>query len=328
MKNHALKTLVAASILASSCLLCGEVLARDVKIPNTLALDNPINVGLKAFAEEVASKTNGDLTFTIIPNGVLGGDQELISQCLGGMLEAIAVGGLNAFQQQVPAMAIDNLPFMFKTAEEAYKAYDGAFGEALNSKIEPLGLKKVTFLEHGFRQITNNRKEVRSPDDLKGLKMRVPPVDIRVQTFKALGANPIPLPLPELFTALQQNAVDAEENPLTTILSMKFNEVQKYVTISNHIHDTGVLYFNKNFWDSLSPEYQKIVLEAGEVAKQASRVAGESADRDGIAKLKEYGNVVTVLTDDEHKAFVEAVQPVWDSFIEKYGDAELKLLGK
>ena len=319
MKKQALKTLVAASLLASSCLLCTEALARDVKIPNTLALDNPINVGLKAFAEEVASKTNGDLTFTIIPNGVLGGDQELISQCLGGMLEAIAVGGLNAFQQQVPAMAIDNLPFMFKTAEEAYKAYDGAFGEALNSKIEPLGLKKITFLEHGFRQITNNRKEVKSPDDLKGLKMRVPPVDIRVH---------IPLPLPELFTALQQNAVDAEENPLTTILSMKFNEVQKYVTISNHIHDTGVLYFNKNFWDSLSPEYQKIILEAGEVGKKASRMAGESADKEGIAKLKEYGNVVTFLTDEEHKVFVDAVKPVWDSFIEKYGDAELKLLGK
>lgn len=300
--------------------------AKNIKIPNTLALDNPINVGLQAFADDLKARTNGELTVTIIPNGVLGGDQEMISQCLGGMLEAIAVGGLNAFQQQIPEMAIDNLPFMFKTAEEAYKAYDGAFGEALNAKVEKLGLKKITFLEHGFRQITNNKREVRTPKDLSGLKMRTPPVEIRVKTFKALGSNPIPLPLPELFTALQQGAVDAQENPITTILAMKFNEVQKYITISNHIHDTGVLYFNQKFWNTLKPEEQAAILESAKVALDASRKAGETADAEGIKKLEAAGNVVSILTDEEHQQFVDAVKPVWAEFIEQYGDAELKLL--
>ncbi len=322
-----LKSLFAAGMI-SICALSSYAYARDVKIPNTLALDNPINVGLQAFADEVASKTNGDLTFTIIPNGVLGGEQEMIAQCIGGMVEAMAVGGLNAFQQQVPALAVDNLPFMFKTAEEAYKAFDGPFGEALNAKVEPLGLKKITFLEHGFRQITNNRQEIHTPADLKGLKMRVPAVEIRVQTFRALGSNPVPMPLPELFTALQQGAVDAQENPITTILAMKFNEVQKYVTISNHIHDTGALYFNKQFWDSLSPEYQDIIMQAGKTGMEASRKAGEGADEQGIAQLKALGNIVTELTDEEHQAFVDAVQPVWDNYIKEYGDADLKLLNQ
>lgn len=326
MKLHLKHVLTAVAV--TMALFSTASQARDIKIPNTLPLENPMNVGLKAFADEVAQKTNGALTFTIIPNGVLGNDQALIQQCLGGMLEAIAIGGLNAFQQQVPELGIDNLPFMFATPEESWKAYDGEFGEFLNAKVEKLGLKKGTFLVQGFRQITNNKHEVKTPEDLKGIKMRVPPVEIRMKAFKALGANPTPMPLPELFTALQQGAVDAQENPLVTILNMKFNEVQKYITLSNHIYDTAILYFNQKFWDTLPEDQQKIILEAGVTGKIAAREASKDLDAKCIETLKASGNVVTELTAEQHQLFVDAVKPVWDEYSATYGKEALELLEK
>ncbi|MDR1828322.1 MAG: TRAP transporter substrate-binding protein DctP, partial [Methylobacteriaceae bacterium] len=179
--------------------------ARDIKIGHSQSDGIPMHKALVSFAEEVKQKTNGELTFTILHGGVLGGDLEMAQQLRGGMLEAWSMSGLGNIEPMVPAAVVDELPYIFKDTQAVYDAFDGEFGKRLASQyIEPLGMKVICYLEFGFRHTVNNIRPITKPDDLKGIKLRVPQQEMRVEYFKLLGANPVPIAWPEVFTVLQQ----------------------------------------------------------------------------------------------------------------------------
>jgi tripartite ATP-independent transporter DctP family solute receptor len=317
-----LKKSVAAVVcvcLASVMGLSQEALAaRKIQIGHAYAAQHPMHQSMEAFAAQVKEATQGELEFEIVPSGVLGGEIELIQQTIGGMLDASLIGAITMFQGFAPQAAIEDLPFIFTDRVVVHKAVDGAFGAYIAEKvIEPLGLKVATFLEHGFRQVTNNKRAIARPEDLNGLKLRVPPLAMRVEAFKLLGANPVPMALPELFTALQQGTVDGQENPMATIESYKFNEVQKFLSLTNHTYVSAPLVFNRESWKSFDAATQKIILDAARKAQLMSRELYISYETEALKRIKDSG--VTVTTEVDYQAFSDKVKPVWEMFRQKHG---------
>ncbi len=318
--------LLGAGLLAASLCVPAFAGAREIKVGHGYTNTHPMHLSLLKFAEEVKEKTHGELAFTIVHSGVLGGEVEMTQQLLGGMLESCYIGGIIMLESFVPQAGVEDLPFLFKDSEAVYRAFDGPFGKALAEKyLEPgLKAKAVTYIEHGFRQVTNNKRPIVKPEDLKGLKLRVPPLELRIATFKLFGANPIPIALPELFTALQQNTVDGQENPISMIDSFKFQEVQKYLSLTNHTHTTGVLLIHENIWKQFTPEQQAIILEAGETAKLLSRELTAKSEAETLAKLKQNSSMEINAAD--YEAFAEKVQPIWQAFTQKNGSDLLDLI--
>jgi tripartite ATP-independent transporter DctP family solute receptor len=301
--------------------------ARRIQIGHAYAAQHPMHVSMEAFAAQVKEATKGELEFEIVSNGVLGGEIELIQQTIGGMLEASLIGAITMFQGFAPKAAIEDLPFIFTDRLVAHRAADGAFGAYIAEKvINPLGLETVTFLEHGFRQVTNNRRAIAKPEDLSGLKLRVPPLAMRVEAFKLLGANPVPMALPELFTALQQGTVDGQENPMATIESYKFNEVQKFLSLTNHTYVSAPLVFNRDTWNSFDAATQKIIRDAAKMAQAMSRDLYTTYETEALQRIKDSG--VTVTTDVDYQAFADKVKPVWEMFREKQGNELFDLISQ
>jgi len=219
----------------------------------------------------------------------------------------------------VPEFNVFDLPFIVTSEKAADAIYDGPIGAKLAALLEPKGIKLLAYYENGFRQLTNSVREVKSPADLKGLKIRTMQNPIHLAAWRALGANPTPMPFSEVFTAMQQKTIDGQENPIPTIYLSKFYEVQKYVTLTGHVYGPHILLINKKMFDSFPAEDQKIILEAAQASAKFQRETNRKMNRDFIAELKKAGMVVTELTPEQVKAFQEAVKPVYDEWIPKIG---------
>jgi tripartite ATP-independent transporter DctP family solute receptor len=330
-----MKSLSKRNFVIAACVCAGLFMgwgkdafaARKIQIGHAYAAQHPMHVSMEAFAAQVKQETKGELEFEIVPSGVLGGEIELIQQTVGGMLDASLIGAITMFQGFAPKAAIEDLPFIFTDRIVVHRAVDGAFGAYMAEKvIEPLGLKVAAFLEHGFRQVTNNKRAIAKPEDLNGLKLRVPPLAMRVEAFKLLGANPVPMALPELFTALQQGTVDGQENPLATIESYKFNEVQKFLSLTNHTYVTAPLVFNKDAWNSFDAATQKIILDAAKKAQIMSRELYTNYETEALKRIRDSG--VTVTTEVDYKAFADKVKPVWEMFRQKQGSELFDLISQ
>ena len=221
----------------------------------------------------------------------------------------------------VKELGVFDLPFLFPNTEVAYKVMDGPAGQKLLDLMEEKGLKGLAYWENGFRHLTNSAREVKSPADVKGLKIRVMQNPIHLATWKALGANPTPMPFSELFTAMQQKTVDGQENPIPTIYLSKYSEVQKFVTLTGHVYTPHILIIGKKLWDSLPKDDQKVFQQAAYDARDHVRKVSKEMNDSQTAKLKEAGMTVTVLTPAQLKAFQDAVQPVYAEYTDKIGKA-------
>ena len=301
-----------------------DIRAMSIKIPHAMAATHPIQKMLESFKEDVETNTNGKIKIELYSDAVLGDDSSLLDQIRMGTLDAAVVtGGPSWFQGSDPRGAIEELPFLFSTAEEARAAYGGAFGEYIAKEImEPFDVKVVCFLESGFRHFSSNVRPIVKPADMAGQKFRIAPSTLRLKTFEALNASAISMSFSELYTALQQGTVDAQENPLTMIISGKLYEVQKYVSLSGHIWNTAFIGFNLKFWNSLSESEQKIISDAAIKARAYLYEMDDAEWANAVAFLEEKGIQVNEV---DHDAFVEAVQPVWDYFKENCGDELIKL---
>ena len=188
----------------------------------------------------------------------------MINGVRGGTIDIVSSGASN-YNGIVANTAAMELPFVFRSAQHAYTVLDGPVGSGVLGELAPHGLKGLAYWENGWRAFTNNKRPVRTPDDLKGLKIRSTPNPYHIQAFKLLGMNPSPMPIAELYTALETGTFDAQEHPINVTLSAKFYEVQKYLTVSNHVYSPLILVMNKAKFDSLPANYQTIVVEPGEV---------------------------------------------------------------
>lgn len=275
---------------------------------------HPQHKGALAFAKYVTEKTKGEIEVQVFPLGQLGGERSMTEQVQSGTLHMTAVtsGVLSNF---VPQIGIIELPFIYPSREIAYKVLDDKeIKERFAKYCDEKGFVFIGYTENEFRDITNSKRPIRRPEDLKGLKIRVIESPVFIDTFKALGANPTPLPFTEIYNALQQKVIDGQDNPIYTSIMMKFTEVNKYATITNHILTECPVIVNKNFWNSLTPEQQKIFREAADVQTKVNREENAKNRIEAIEKAKQQKVDVIILTEKELNAFRNAVKPV----LEKY----------
>ncbi|MCX8023561.1 MAG: DctP family TRAP transporter solute-binding subunit [Syntrophorhabdaceae bacterium] len=280
---------------------------------------HPQHHGAVAFAKYVTEKTKGEIEVQVFPLGQLGAERSMTEQVQSGTLHmtAVTAGVLANF---VPEMGIIELPFVYPNREVAYMVLDDReVKERFSKYCDAKGFVFIGYTENEFRDMTNSKRPIRKPEDLKGLKIRVVESPLMIDTFKALGANPTPLPFPEIYNALQQKVIDGQDNPLPTSLIMKFTEVNKYATITNHILTECPTVVNKAFWNTLNEEQKKIFLEAAEVQIKVNREGNIKNRAEAIEKAKAQKVDVVVLTPKEREAFKKAVAPVYEKYKNVFG---------
>lgn len=283
--------------------------------------------GVDAFAAYVKEKTDGRIDIATFPSGQLGGERSMAEQVQSGTLQIAAVTTA-VMQNFVPQAAIIDMPFIFPNRATAYATLDD---EELQKKFFSYFPKKgfiaIGWTENEIRDFTNNKRPIRKPEDVKGLKVRVMNSPIYLDTFKQLGASPVGIPFPETYNALQAGVIDAQENPILTTVLMKFTEVTKHVTLTQHCLTECVIVVSIDYWESLSKADKEIFREAAKVAIDTNRKVNAELHQKlpksniSIADYAKANNIELItLSDDERSAFREAMVPVWDKYRKKIGN--------
>ena len=313
MKRLFLKTVISAISLT----LGGLAMAQDktIKFANQNSAGHPIVQGMEKFKEIVEAKSGGKLKVNLFLAGALGSDQANVSAMQGGTLEMVAMNS-GILASQVKDFAVFDFPFMFADGKEADAVVDGPFGKKMHAKLLEKGIVGLGYYELGFRHLSNSRRPINKVSDIEGLKLRVIPNPINVDWVKALGANPTPLPFPELYAALEQKAVDGQENPVATINSAKLYEVQKHLALTSHQYNPQSVMISKKFWDGLSAGDKKIVEDAVAESAKYQRQQSRAQVASITDNLKKNGMQVTELPAAEMAILREKMKPV----IAKHGE--------
>ncbi len=318
------KRFVLAAALAAA-LACAAARAQELRFATQNPRGHPIVAGMEKLAELVAARSGGKLRLALFPGGVLGSDQANVSALQGGTLDMVVLNS-GILASQAKEFGIYDFPFMFANPKEADAVVDGPFGRMMHDKLQAKGIVGIAYWELGFREITNSRRPIHALKDIEGLKLRVIPNAINVDWVKALGANPTPLPFPEVYAALDQKAIDGQENPVTVIAANKFYEVQKYLVVTNHQYNPQSVIVSKKTWDALGAENRRILgeaaLEAAKYQRQVSRAAGSTA----LETLRKNGMQVTELPPAELAKLREAMKPVVAKHSEIVGADVVKAL--
>lgn len=303
------------------CVVIGTApaaLAQTVlKFHHDLPEDSAQHVAAEKFGDLVAERTGGEIIVQIFPNNALADDVQAVQQMQFGAIEGgiIPTAKLSNFK---PAMQLPDLPFLFPSPAVAHAVLDGEVGEELLATLDDVGLKGVTFWESGFKQFTCNNA-ITSPEDFAGRKVRVMESPIIIAQFEAMGATPVPIAFSETYTALQQRVVDCEENPLVSIVNMKFYEVQSDVVLSNHAYLGYALVFSKLWFDRLSPENQEILVTAAREVTPFQREETARREAGYIEVVEDSQASYSELPAESRPAFEEATRPVHDEFRDAIG---------
>lgn len=294
----------------------------QLRLGHVLAESHSWHVAATGFAKEVEEKTAGRVSVQVFPGGQLGAETRVIE---GLQLGSVQMGliGAGSFQTIEPKLGLVELPYTWRERAQAYRAYDGALGEALAKLLDAKNIVVLAWWETGLRHVTTRDRVVRTPADLKGLKIRVTPDRMRLETFKALGAEPAPLAFGELYSALQQGVFDAQENPLSIIWSASFFEVQKQLSLTGHVYGPAVLVISKTAWNRIPPADQAVMRAAAATWRDTQRRLSQEADQTAIGQLRENGMTITEV---DPTPFMAAVRPVWEEFGRIYGPELMGLL--
>lgn len=286
-----------------------------LKLGHVNQLDHPYTLGAQKFKEIVEQKTNNNITIDIFEGGTLGNERELIEQCAMGSTDLIVVAS-SPFANTVPEFLIYDLPFLFRDRAHAYSVLDGEIGAGILEKMDGSGVVGLNYWENGFRHMSNSLREVKTPADSLGLKIRVMENELYISTFNAMGALPTPMAWSEVFTALQQKTIDGMENSPTIYVTSSLYDVQKHLSLTGHFYSPAIFGINEALLNNLPADYQQIIKEAAEEAKNYERQVHEELDNTNIEVLKEKGMLITEV---DTAAFVEAVQPVYDEYAPQIG---------
>jgi tripartite ATP-independent transporter DctP family solute receptor len=324
MKRLMIKTLLAtAAVLALGLASAQDIKERTLKMGLQNPKGHPAVMGAEKFAEIVAAKSGGKIKVNLFPGGVLGGDAPTVSALQGGTVEMTVLNS-GILASQVKEFAIYDFPFLFANAKEADAIVDGPFGKGLHAKLADKGIIGLAYWELGFRDLTNGRRPINKVEDIAGLKLRVIPNPINIDWVKALDANPTPLAFPELYAALEQKAVDGQENPVSVILANKFAEVQKYLTLTHHQYNPQSVIISKKVWDTMSPAEKKIIQDAADEAGKYQRQVSRDQAASTIDQLKKAGMQVTELPAAEMAKLHLKMKPVIDKHAASVGEATVK----
>jgi tripartite ATP-independent transporter DctP family solute receptor len=323
-----LRRTVLALALAGAALLGGlaapgTALAADVKprlIRFGYGLAEETNQGRAArvFVDEIKKLSDGKLKVKAFGSASLGSDVQMQNALMGGAQE-LMVGSTATLVGVVPQMALWDTPFLFANEKEADAVLDGPVGQKLLDKLQGKGLVGIVYWENGFRNLTNNKRSVTRMEDLGGIKLRVMQNNVFLETFRTLGANAIPLSFSELFTALETQAVDGQENPFNTILTSKFYEVQKYLTVTNHVYSPWVMLASKKWWDGLSRDEQGIIVQAARTARDFERQDTRAETARALKELEAKGMTVNTVSSAELQRMREKIEPVTEKLAQDVG---------
>lgn len=272
----------------------------------------------KKFKEIVENQSGGNITIEIHPNGSLGGERELTEGVQFGTIDAaiVSTGPLGNFTDLTQIM---DFPFLFDSNKQAQAVLDGEIGNEISGKLAEQGIKVIAWLEGGFSNTTNNKHPITKPDDFKGLKIRAQENAIHMDTFASFGAEPTPMALTEVFTALQQGVVDAQANVLPVIVPSKFYEVQKFYTQTELYYIAAPVMFNQKVFDGLSKEEQDMLMAAAAEARDYEREYVAGMNEQFLATMKDAGVTITTKDEIDLDAFKEKVQGVYAKYESKFG---------
>lgn len=285
--------------------------------------NTPTGDALKVMAEYMKEHSGGSLEPSLYFDTALGDATSMVEGLVQGTID-IGISGTAYFSSLVPEVEVFQLPFLFESLEDARAAVDGGAKDIIFEKFDPVGIVGLSLWENGFRELTNNVRAVKTPADLKGIKMRTLPSTVQVKCWEALGAIATSIDSSELYTALQQGTVDAEENPLHEVVSRKFYEVQHYVSLTDHVYTPFMMGMSKKTWEKLSDEQKDIIMEAAKLGQQEQRKLNETATAAAKDILIENG--VTIEENPDKAAFKEIATGVWSLFTDTYGTDLLDII--
>lgn len=305
--------LVTLAIVLSVCCSGGDAWAAAKVDPLTIKFahagspTHPYSVGIQKLTPILEKNSDGAIKLQVFCCAQLGSERELAEGTRLGTINMTSVAGEGALPAWVPELQVFGLPFLIRNREHAYKVLDGPIGKELEAKLDAQGLHVLGWWELGFRNMTTKNKPIHTPEDLKGLKMRVQEAKVWLGLMRSLGAIPTPIPFGELYNALQQGVVDGQENPIVTIVAMKYYEIQKQVGLTEHTYTALPVLANKKWWDGLTPAQREVIAESVKqsVAEQRKTVAAQVDE--GVAFLK--GQGVSITEVDKAK-FMEVTKEV------------------
>lgn len=312
------KLISTVAILVGCTAATAQIQERTLRFGNVVQADAPLAIGMQKFADIVAAKSGGKIKVQVIGGGSLGSESQQLSSVQGGVLD-MTLPSATIMGTVVKDFTMLDFPFSIKKEEQVDALVDGVWGKAAMAKLPEKGLIGLGFWETGFRQFTNSRKPIVNIEDLKGLKLRVIPNPMFIDSFSALGTNPVPMAFTELFGALESKAMDAQENPFAVIYTSKFYEVQKFLSVTNHVYTANPVVISKKTWDKLSVEektlLQDAVTEGGLFQRKLSRETAKKFRQDLISKGMQINDVPAATLSkmqDLTKATIEKFSATYD----------------
>ena len=274
---------------------------------------HPYNLGMNKIGELVSEKTDGAVKLDVFGNSQLGSERDLLEGLQLGSLQmtCTSTAPLAGFTD---AFLVFDLPFIFETTEQARAVLDSEIGQEILHSVDDQGLVGLAWFENGFRNVTNNVRPITVPDDLKGIKIRTMENQMHMAAFSIMGADPTPMAMGDVFTALQQGTIDAEENPVPIVATNKFQEVQKYISMTGHLFSPTPVFIAKDYYEALPEEYQTAIQEA---ATEAAPYQREQIDEQNVSGLEELTNDGMEANEPEKAPFQEATAPLYDQYIKE-----------
>ena len=322
MKKSMLKKIVVA--LAFGALTTGSALAAVTgKVGHAMPESHPQAAAMNKFVELSAKYTNNNVQLKAFHSAVLGSDEKQLQAVQTGTQE-FYIGTLAPFSTRVKEVQVWDLPFMFANTKEVYALLDGASSKKIFKMIEPTGVHGLMWTGMGFRNLSNSKRPVTKLEDIAGLKIRVMTNPVALETWKTLGANAVPMAFSEVFTALEIKAIDGQENPLVHMYANKMQEVQKYISLTNHVYTPVALVVSKKFWDGLSDADKQGVQKAADEAKLLQRQLLEAGDKEVIGKFGAAGVKVDAVPAAELAKIQDKVKPVVTKFAPQIGEDFIK----
>jgi len=301
-----------------------DIQERTIRFGHLNNTDHPTSMGVKKFAELVAAKSGGKIKVQEFPSSQLGNELQQQSAMQGGVQEML-VASTTSLAGIVKEFGLFDFPFLFSNSNQVDAMVDGPLGKMLSGKLAEKGVVILGFFDLGARNVTNSKRPITKAEDLEGLKLRVIPNPVFLETFKTFKANPVPMAFAELYGALESKAVDGQENPYSVILSSKFYEVNKYVSATNHVVAMNPVQISKRFWDKLSPAEQKLLQEAAIEAQNYQRVVSREVASKAVGELKAKGMIHNDIAPAEIARMRAEVKPVYDKFGASYDPAVMTL---
>jgi len=304
----------------------GEVL--QLTLGHTLDAEHPVQLGAEYFAERLEELSGGTMVTTVYPNSGLGDESEVVEMQSYGDSVTFSVPSGNVLQNFAGGYYAVDFYFQFENYDQVWKFYDGEYGDYLKDSLDGTGLVVTYFWDNGFRNLTTTNKEVHTASDLNGMKIRVMSAETHLANWNAIGAAATPIAYSEVYSALQQGVVEGEENPVFNILGSRFNEVQKYLVLTRHVHDVSPFIISGTAWDSWTDEQRGWVQQASQEAGDYMRQKAVELEEGKLQECIDGGMTVVELTDAERQTFVDATKDVPEQFKDKMGSEAYELYQK